>query len=512
MVKYSVETLSDTLFLLLRRNDQTTRDVATKILDIHVKALNNNQLLNQDAFDFYTMLIREVLDSNISLSDKASMEALIVRIKNNKAVQNDPEILRSIQSMMTAEVNEDSIEFSYQKLCRWLMLEHNDKAVRQMFGIMSKPTDNSVSAQENTLAKLNEAYENILQYNNDYFNKLKGKAEEHLAREMDSNDEESLIKAMEVLTTNTKKNRFITGLQGLNKAMDGGIDLGESLVINSRAHNGKSMMLLKLARWIITLNKVDESFVNPTCIFYSMENEVPQNMKAMFNELWINDKKEVPPADISNADIVKYCIKRFKECGWRLIMRRKVGQDFGFNELVMEFKEIVRLGYTPLVCIIDYVNMMRKDGNDKQGNYLQVRMLYTNLCNFLKSNNCCLITAHQLNRKADEMVRMNPCGAVKKFSADMLADSTDPQREVDMVIYQNKELDTTDRPWMTFKLDKHRYHENTSEKDKFFAYRFEGELGIMDDINSENKSVTNIYAAGDDDEEDDSDITKPSFS
>lgn len=34
----------------------------------------------------------------------------------------------------------------------------------------------------------------------------------------------------------------------------------------------------------------------------------------------------------------------------------------------------------------------------------------------------------------------------------------------------------------------------------------------MDDINSENKSVTNIYAAGDDDEEDDSDITKPSFS
>ena len=220
MVKYSVETLSDTLFLLLRRNDQTTRDVATKILDIHVKALNNNQLLNQDAFDFYTMLIREVLDSNISLSDKASMEALIVRIKNNKAVQNDPEILRSIQSMMTAEVNEDSIEFSYQKLCRWLMLEHNDKAVRQMFGIMSKPTDNSVSAQENTLAKLNEAYENILQYNNDYFNKLKGKAEEHLAREMDSNDEESLIKAMEVLTTNTKKNRFVTGLQGLNKAME----------------------------------------------------------------------------------------------------------------------------------------------------------------------------------------------------------------------------------------------------------------------------------------------------
>ena len=511
MVKFSIETLSDTLFLLLRRNDQATHELATQILDVYSKALSSNQLFDQDSFDFYSMLIREVLDSNISLNDKAAMEALIVRIKNNKAVQNDPEILRSIQAMMTAEINENSIEFSYQKLYRWLMLEQNDKAVRQMFGIMSKPNDGSVSVQEDMLKKLNSAYENILQYNNDCFNKLKGKAEEHLAREMDSDDEASLLKAMEVLTTNTKKNRFVTGLQGLNKAMDGGIDLGESLVINSRAHNGKSMMLLKLARWIITLNKVDSSFVNPTCIFYSMENEVPQNMKALFNELWINDKKEVPPADIKNEDIVRYCVKRFRECGWRLIMRRKVGQDFGFNELVMEFKEVVRRGYTPLVCIIDYVNMMRKDGNDKQGNYLQVRMLYTNLCNFLKSNNCCLITAHQLNRKADEMVRLNPCGAVKKFSADMLADSTDPQREVDMVIYQNKELDTMERPWMTFKLDKHRYHENTPEKDKFFAYKFEGELGIMDDINSENRSVANIYAVSDD-EEDDGDITKPTFS
>lgn len=499
------------MFLLLRRNDPPARELASRILDAHEKAIKNNQLFNQEIFEFYVNLIREVLDSNVTLSDKMAMVPLLMRLKNHKVVQKDPEILRTLKTMMTVENNQESAEFVYQKLFRWLMLEHNDKVSRRLFGILNKPNDGSVQAQERILTELNKTYENVLQFNNDGFNKLKGKGSEHLAREADSNDADSLLKAMQVLNVTTKTNRFVTGLQALNRAMDGGIDLGESLVINSRSHNGKSMMLLKIARWIVTLNKVDSTFQNPTCIFYSLENETPQNIKKLFTEMWINDKKSVPPQDISDQEIVNYCVNQFSKYGWRLVIRRKVGADFGFNELAMEFKEMVRMGFTPLVCIIDYVNMMRKDGGETQGNHLQVRNLYTNLCNFLKSNNCCLITAHQLNRKADEMVRLNPCGAVKKFSADMLADSTDPQREVDMVIYQNKELDAQDRPWMTFKLDKHRYHENTPEKDKYFAYRFEGELGLMDDIHTNDKSTTNIYAV-DDDTDNDDDISKPTFS
>jgi hypothetical protein len=145
---------------------------------------------------------------------------------------------------------------------------------------------------------------------------------------------------------------------------------------------------------------------------------------------------------------------------------------------------------------------MRKDEDVSRD--LAVRNLYSVLCNFLKSNNCCFITAHQLNRKAAEVVRANPIGAVKKFTLDMLSDSTDPQREVDLVLYQNKEIDTLGRAWMTWKLDKHRYDTTTPEHDKYFAYMFDGPLGIMDDLNGKDMSVTNIYAAEDiDDDEDD---------
>ena len=85
----------------------------------------------------------------------------------------------------------------------------------------------------------------------------------------------------------------------------------------------------------------------------------------------------------------------------------------------------------------------------------------------------------------------------------MLADSTDPQREVDIVLYQNKEVDTLGRAWLTFKLDKHRYDTTTRESDKYFAYMFDGPLGIVDDIEGKDMSVTNIYAADDTDEEND---------
>ena len=39
MSNLNEETLADTLFLLLRKNDQSTRDLAKQILEIHEKAL-----------------------------------------------------------------------------------------------------------------------------------------------------------------------------------------------------------------------------------------------------------------------------------------------------------------------------------------------------------------------------------------------------------------------------------------------------------------------------------------
>jgi hypothetical protein len=93
----------------------------------------------------------------------------------------------------------------------------------------------------------------------------------------------------------------------------------------------------------------------------------------------------------------------------------------------------------------------------------------------------------------------------------MLADSTDPQREVDVVFYVHKEKDAHGRSWLTAKLDKHRYHDSTPENVKYFAYMFDGPIGILDDLNDVDRSTTNIYAVAVDDDEDDKTTEGVSF-
>ena len=55
-------------------------------------------------------------------------------------------------------------------------------------------------------------------------------------------------------------------------------------------------------------------------------------------------------------------------------------------------------------------------------------------------------------------------------------------------------------PYLTWAWNKHRYVNDTPSEWKYTAYRF-GKLGILDDINGEDMSVSDIYA--DDRPEDD---------
>lgn len=260
-------------------------------------------------------------------------------------------------------------------------------------------------------------------------------------------------------------------------------------------HN--SMMLLNFARWAVTLNKVSNTFKNPTCLFYSLENETPQNLMQLFKALYCNLYQTPPPPDWTNEQIIEFCHERFRVQGWKFVLDRRLGTEFGFNELVTNFEEYVAAGYTPLICIIDYMNIMKKtssSGDRTEGNWLQLRELYSNTVNYLKAKNCCLITAHQLNRKAAEIAQQNPAHVVKRFDISMLADGMDPQREIDCAFYAHKEVNQHGDAYMTMAIKKHRYDDSTPEAHKYFAYRFIPNIGILDDINGPDMSVGNIYA------------------
>jgi hypothetical protein len=502
------ELFVDSLILIIHAKDSTSVSLVKSLLTQYDKESVNATYTNGQYIELYVDLIRQVISSNLDGTNKGQMESFLLKFKSNPLVLKDPELYSTLRRIfLESDLTQEMIEYYRTELSAALDIDRSDKQVRKLFAKLNSSHKDNESKLK-LIQDINDICTDIVSRNKNSM-LLRTNDGDTTIHDVDFSDTAAISKGFSVYSITNVKNVFTLGLQGLNRALGGrGLRLGESMVVNTLPFNGKSLMLLKMARWIVTLNSVSNEFKNPTCLFYSLENETPQNLRQLFREMWMSDKRAEPPRDMSLEEMVLYIHDQFHKNGWKLVIKRKLGSEFGPAELEADFNAYAQAGYTPMVVIIDYVNLMKKGETDSRD--LAVRTLYNRICNFLKYNNCCFITAHQLNRKAAEVVRANPMGAVKKFTLDMLSDSTDPQREVDIVLYQNKEIDMHGRAWMTWKLDKHRYDDTTPEKDKYFAYMFDGPLGILDDIGGKDMSTDNIYAAEYDEDEEAETMTSAS--
>ena len=500
MIYFTVGLFVDMLITVLYFNTNEVRTLVQKVLEIYNTEHKESTYMDNTSFDFYIHLINEIMLTNASIHDKATMDSFLLKFKSDPEIIKDPELYGTLKNVFTEknDISEDRYKYLIRKLSHTVLWYENTKICKKMFAKLSSgATISSPDKQEQILKEVSTLCNEIIKCNEDI-----GKEKEDdqgNTRVVDFSNKEMITKALSDFNKTSVVNIFKTGLQGMNRSFGkmNGFPMGSSIVFNSISGQGKSLILLKFARWAVTYNKVTENIKNPTCVFYSLENEVPQNLMQLFNELYVNKFKQVPPRDMPYDQIVEFCYNEFSKYGWKLIMERRLGAEFGYIELVSSMEQYISAGYTPMMCIIDYMNMMKKGTSlreDNSSNHLLLRDLYTNVCNYCKSKNCTLVTAHQLNRKAAEVVRMNKLGAVKKFGIDMLADGMDPQREIDISFYQHKEVDTAGRAFLTWKLDKHRYVSDTPDKYKYFAYLFKGELGILDDIDGEDMSTDNIYA------------------
>lgn len=493
--------LVDSLVLLLHDNRPDYQNLVRKVIAIYENEKPGVVTItdkDNDVGKLYIYLIKEVIDLSITVADKNAIDTFILKFKSNNLLTKDPELFTTLKGIFTdtEPLEEERKNRIIQRLSNEILINNSNDLMKRAFGRLANVADD-LDKQRAVLRDVTDICAEVVKMNEDS-SSLVSSEDENTVRLVNFTDKETLAKAFKVHHQATVENRFKTGLQAMNRALQGGITQGNSVVFASLPFGGKSLILMKMARWAVSLNTIKGNFKNPTCIFYSLENEVHQNLQQLFREMYINEFKTLPPENMKMEDIVNYCVDAFGRYGWKLIIERKIGYEFGFQEFVNSYDNYVKLGYKPLVCVIDYVNLMAKgrpgsDSSETGTNNLQIQQLYNNLCNFARFNNCTLITAHQLNRKAAEVARLNPIGAVKRFGEDMMADSMSVRREVDILFYMQKETDAVGNAYMTFKLDKSRYINDIPEKDKYFAYPFFGQLGILDDINTEDMSTDNIF-------------------
>lgn len=320
---------------------------------------------------------------------------------------------------------------------------------------------------------------------------------------VDMSDVESIKKALARNENRRTANTMKFGYQGINEMLGGGLGIGEMIVFAALSHHYKSGMLMDAARQLVKYNRPpipnpDDSWTQgkPACLFISLENTVDDNLTNIINRAAISINKE----RASSMDIEQkayFIHDYFKSTGYDLILKR-FDNTFTVDDYMNLYQEMVDLGYNIVFSIVDYVNCMNHDIPSTRDlrTDLKIRATYEALRQHSIDRSTTFITAHQLNRKAEEVVARGEINVVKQFSSAMLSDSADVKRVTDCLIYLYIEKNHNELPFLTIQQGKRRGSENMNipETHKYCAYGF-SECGLPEDIMLDKPLYTrNIYA------------------
>lgn len=490
------EVYIDAVVLLLNNNTSVTKSLVKGLCEVIDLELKKHDKFEDTCSRFYLQLLQELMSIEPSELEKdITRKSILLKFKGHHYLTENKDVKKALVGVFdsTDKISEQRKFELISNIRNKILWYHSFLKVKCMFG---KLNEYSVTVDKSTrdeiLDKVNDTSKEI----SNIFSTIKAGASE-AKEKVDFSDKVSILKAVSMHKVMKQNNILRMGWQGMNRMFGkrGGIALGESIVFNALSHHYKSCMLMNIARWTIQYNTPvfgDNSKGIPTVLLISLENEVAENMMSLYKDAYTM-VTNTDPGDKSDEEIVEFVYDFFNQNGWRLIIERRLGQVFGYNELENLFKEYQQAGHHIVMTIIDYMNMMRKLGSDTTGNHLKLRELYTCTVNFLKHEGSSLATAHQLNRDAAKIAASGATNIVDKFGIGYLADGMDPQREVDAVIFQHIEKNSvTGVPYLTMRIDKHRYVNDTPEQWKRTAYRFTP-TGIPDDINGPDLSIRDIY-------------------
>ena len=498
ILNFSPDLFLDAINLISNSREVEHIKIIKELLALYDDSDNLHSSVQDDLTIFYVQLLKDLVATDIDVENDRDQLAILLKYENHSILMKYPNVLTTLESIFKSDkkLKEKRIDQLVEKLLISIKWNVASRYTKRIFAKLQNCSIISDSHRQKILIDevLNSArsmVETISASNGVSI------ASKYLEK-VDMSDKEAILKSIKHFKTRVKF-VFKTGLHGLNRMFGklGGFKLGESITINALKHQFKSGLLMSFAKWIITRNPpyIDPERPGiPTILFISLENEANENIMWWFERMYVDLHGCMYPASMSDEEIVEIVYECFNKSGYRLIIERKLGANFGYDEYVQLYEMYSRSGYRIIASIIDYMNMMKKGNNQNSSGRsdLALRELYTNMCNYNKNNGTTQISAHQLNRDAAKLVPGNT-NVVKKFNDSHYADGMDVGREVDFELFIHIERNNDDVPYLTMSRGKHRYVNDTPEKDKYCAYMFH-KVGIIDDIDGEDQSVKNIYA------------------
>ena len=465
------------------------------LIDIYKKNKLSYSKEDVDVIGFYISIIETLHKNKIDFKDENTLNIYITKFLEDKRIKDREDIKTTIKNLLAdrEKINKvllkESLE-SVQAINSWHRL---NTVAKTLFGKL-----NNIKLLPNASVQYINLEEIESDIKNNLNNLISSNISETSIEEIDFSNKDTILKMRDNEIKRKDNSGFYTGLQGLNRmfhSTGGKIRRGESVLFNALTHNYKSGMLQSMALWMTKYNKTPKiNNKKPIILFISLEDESAQNFK-WISEKHYRDVHNKLPDGIDEKELDKWILEEFEKMDYRLILLRFKPDEFDSNKLINLVESYEEVGEEIHVIVLDYMNNASKGDSSKVANHLMIKNLYNKVCNYTKSKSITFITAHQLNRVAQQLVNTGKTNVVKKFNSEHLAESVDVEREVDTSIYEHIELNEMNGvKYLTVNRTKRRYDNKTPEACKYFAYPFIGEFGIMDDFDKAPQWERNIYS------------------
>jgi hypothetical protein len=460
----------------------------------HVKECISQNLEVDPAVRVYVDLLEDLINDEVSGDDKASIKHLIMKQKQHRYVKNNPDILVDLEEVMTSSdtVSPRRLDIVKRKIRNYLVWARGEQSIRKLYNKSWKcGASRDATKQDIYLAEIQDAARELLGVHDDMADTAGAETIDYI----DMSDKSSIQKAIDNHKNKAGRSKIVTGLKGLNEMFDGGMEIGELIGFAALTGNYKSGMLMDIARWIAIYNKPNvPTNTIPAIVFISLENEIFKNLNDWFRAAYVNAYQKEPDG-LTDEEIRDYVADTYSRNGFRLLVFRYLGDDFGIKEFKELQAKLKAAGYYVVASIVDYLQLMnisdielsKAGGNTPMALQNQAESLR----DYASHNNQLICIGITLSSGAEEVASTNPPYVVTKFTAYHLAGSKSIKRPLSGLVFMHKQANHNGTEYMTYAWNKRR-HKNPPDL-KFCAYRFTP-YGIMDDINGEPRYVTDIYA------------------
>jgi hypothetical protein len=289
-----------------------------------------------------------------------------------------------------------------------------------------------------------------------------------------------------------------TGWQGLNRMLRGGFRRGEQWVIPALQHKNKSGCLMDIFRGVCQYNvpmMIDPSR-KPLNVFFTFENRNNQNMQYIYTKLIANETgKFITPDELKQIpieEIAQYIYTKMRATGYEVKMIQVDPTQWGYRDLCNKLLEFEAEGYEIHLVAVDYLYMLQTTGCTQGPAGHDVRDLFRRMRNFTSRRKITFLTPHQISTDGKQLVRDGSSDFVKQLvGKGYTAGSKQIDQEVDGEIYLHIE-EHNGRFYQTYQRGKHRIVGQTPLIDQYFAHLFHPQLGILDDVNSEDTTLRRV--------------------